>query len=127
MPVEQIPGLICFEQAYKCLKSAVCGSISVAEASGRTVGDHYVHASGFFYTAAQSGNPALHLFFGVLMRSVMIPQTSAEPEDAYTVIYYELSVDVIAAFRGEGGIVYIMIAVDVQEPCMAHRHKKGEI
>ena len=114
-------------QPEKRLEAPVRGVVQIAEAPGRSVGDHDVRAARLSDRAAQLVDATLHLPFGILMGSAVVPERTAEPEDADPVRHDEMAVDVLAPLRRGGVVAPVVIAVHVQQLCMAHRDKKGEV
>ena len=98
MPVQKQARMVLVYQPAERLKSRMRTVFHVAEPSRRSVGDNDIHSARPFQGEAELCYPPLHLFFGILMRALVIPETSPETQDPHAVIYDKMAVNILAAF-----------------------------
>ena len=100
----------------------------VAEALGRGVGHHHVHAAAFPQGEAETGDPFDHLPLRELLGGVgPILKAAAQAQNAQASVDDQLIVDAVAALRRAAGISLVVVPVDVEEGGMGHGDQKGKV
>jgi hypothetical protein len=127
MAVEQVLGLIFFQEGEEGFKATVGIVVQIAHSSGGCVGHNDVYTAGSPDLEAELPDPFLHFTLGVLVVAGMIPGTAAQTQDPQTVIANQMTVDTVAALRRFAGVGGVVVSMDVKQRAVSHGHKKREV